>query len=141
MCCYDGLFTERIMVSKGTLGSFDSSANFADSCAVVIAIYTKTGRKNSKHSWAQGITNFSSAATMHVQRFRLLLQSDDSGYRSVAIPAYGLGLSTDIFSQWRSSPCSLRSYDRWASACICSNSPGSVAERPFKSISKPRSPG
>jgi len=59
---------------------------FADSRMIVIGIYTKTGGKNSKYSWTQGITNISSAATIHIQLFRHIFRNRYSEKHNQPIP-------------------------------------------------------
>ena len=53
---------------------------------VVMAIYMKTGGKNSKYSWTQAITNISGAATIHVQLFRHIFRNCYSKTHNQPIP-------------------------------------------------------
>jgi len=90
--------TDGIILSRGTLDSFNSPVNSANPHTTVIGIYTKTGGKNSKYSWTPNTTNISNAATLHVQLFRHIFRDRYSETHNKPMPGM---CRFEVIPPWR----------------------------------------
>lgn len=84
-----------------------------------MAIYTKTGGKNSKYSWTPEVNNISGAAAIHVQLFRHVFRDRYSETHHQPIPGMR---RFEIISSWQflcaaSAPKSLHGGEVFLASC------------------------
>ena len=88
-------------------------------CTLALAIYTKTGGKNSKYSWTPEINNISGAAAIHVQLFQHVFRDRYSETHHQPI----LGMRQfEILASWQflcaaSAPKSLHHGEMFLASC------------------------